>query len=118
MAALRSELSESDAAEAGLRIAERILALPDIDDKYGKSPVIALFAPIRREPDLLSNANLFAVHGFGSFCRGSREIRSYSPKCFGHRLYTRFVRYPRTFSGVAPDTAGRHTDHVSSGTCL
>ena len=86
MAALRSELSESDAAEAGLRIAERILALPDIDDKYGKPPVIALFAPIRREPDLLSNANLFAVHGF----------RIVLPRVEGDTL---------VFSEVLPDTA-------------
>jgi len=64
MAALRSELSESDAAGAGLKIAERILALPVMLENSGKSPVIALFAPIRREPDLLSNAELFAARGF------------------------------------------------------
>jgi 5-formyltetrahydrofolate cyclo-ligase len=64
MAALRSQRSESEAREAGLKIAERILALPFMQQDFGKSPVIALYSPIRREPDLLSNAVLFAARGF------------------------------------------------------
>ena len=100
MAALRSELSESEATDAGLRIAERILALQDWKQTSGKPPVIALFAPIRREPDLLSNADLFTARGFRialprvegdtlvfseilrdtAFLRGSFGIREPSPE--------------------------------------
>ena len=85
MAVLRSELSESDAAEAGLKIAGRILELPAVKRIQGNAPVIALFAPIRHEPDLLSNAELFAAHGF----------RIALPRVEGDTL---------VFSAIDPDT--------------
>lgn len=86
MSALRSELSESDAADAGRKITERILMLPDLKRESGKPPVIALFAPIRREPDLLSNAALFTGLGY----------RIALPRVEGDTL---------VFSEIRPDTA-------------
>ncbi len=64
MAAERSVLSESEAREAGHKIIERILSLDTVKQAPGDSPVIALYSPIRREPDLLSSTELLAARGF------------------------------------------------------